>query len=543
MHKVTLLAVTLPLLAAASFSDPTILTGSAPADYLGTVVVGAGDVDGDGYPDLLVGAGNSTADRVDAYLYLGGASGLGTTPAVTWTGDIAEPYFGTVVAGGGDVNGDGYTDILVGSPGEARSGVVGSVHLYYGGPGGPSTVADVSWVGSGGFDQFGTSVAFAGDVNADGFDDLVLGSPDSSSGFGYVNVHLGSVTGPAEAPDLTWTGEVVYDGFGQAVAGAGDIDGDGYADIVVGADGFESYTGRALVYLGGAVGPAATPATTLVGEYPFDEFGRAVAGVGDVDGDGFGDVVIGAPFATTFAGRAYLYMGSAAGLSAFPATTWSGGSEYATLGVSVAGAGDVDADGYDDVVIGAFGDSSYTGAAYLYTGSAGGVSSTAAVTWTGEAADNYLGGSVAGVGDITGDGRADLAIGAMGYEGYTGRVYVYEGADAGDTDTGDTDTGDTDTGDTDAGDTDTGDTDAGDTDTGDMDTGDTDPGDTDTRDTDTGDTNSGDVDTGDVDTGDTDTDDEDPSAGCRCATGGGRAAGYLAGLLVVVAGLRRRTST
>ncbi|MDP2306526.1 MAG: FG-GAP-like repeat-containing protein [Pseudomonadota bacterium] len=551
MKKVTILALALPWLAAAAFSGPTILTGSAPGDYLGAVVASAGDVDGDGYPDLLVGAGSGTDERVDVYLYLGGASGLGALPAVTWTGDAAEPYFGTVLAGGGDVNGDGYADILVGSPGETRSGVVGRVHLYYGGPAGPSTVPDRTWTGEGGFDQFGSSVAFVGDTDTDGYDDVVLGSPDSATGFGYAHVHLGSASGPTDTPDLTWTGNTLADGFGQAVAGAGDVDGDGYADIVVGASDYETSTGRALVYLGGATGPAATPATTLAGEHPFDEFGRSAAGVGDLNGDGYDDIVIGAPFATTFEGRVYVYMGSAAGVSATAAMTWAGTAAYGTLGVSVAGAGDVDGDGYADVVVGAFGEASFTGAAYLYTGSIGGASATAAVTWTGETVDSYFGCSVAGLGDLTGDGYVDLAIGAVNYDSFTGRVYVYEGTvEAGTDADGDGHSPPEDCDDADATafpgavdvpedgiDQDCDGTDAtGGEDTGD--TGDTDTGDT--GDTDAGDTDTGDTDTGDTDAGDTDTGDEDPSAGCRCATGDARAAGFLGALLAAVSGLRRR---
>ena len=137
------------------------------------------------------------------------------------------------------------------------------------------------------------------------------------------------------------------------MATAGDVNGDGYADVVVGAYGYSSDTGRAYVYLGGASGLATTAATTLTGEATGNDFGDSVATAGDVNGDGYADVVVGAYGYSSGTGRAYVYLGGASGLATTAATTWTGEATDNYFGYSVATAGDVNGDGYADVVVGA----------------------------------------------------------------------------------------------------------------------------------------------------------------------------------------------
>jgi len=181
-------------------------------------------------------------------------------------------------------------------------------------------------------------------------------------------------------PSTTLTGEGSNNDFGWSVAPAGDVNGDGYADVVVGAWGYPDagYTGRAYVYLGGQSGLATAPATTLTGEAAGNYFGYSVATAGDVNGDGYADVVVGAYGYGANTGRAYVYLGGSTGTASTPTTLT--GAAGTVFGISVATAGDVNGDGYADVVIGASGYSDSTGRAYLYLGSAAGLATTATTT-------------------------------------------------------------------------------------------------------------------------------------------------------------------
>ena len=173
---------------------------------------------------------------------------------------------------------------------------------------------------------------------------------------------------------------------------------------------------------------ATTPATTLTGGAVNNYFGITVATAGDVNGDGYADVVVGAQGYSSSIGRAYVYLGTASGLPTAAATTLTGEAASNLFGGSVAPAGDVNGDGYADVVVGAKGYSTSTGRVYVYLGSATGLATPAATTLTGEAASDEFGGSVAPAGDVNGDGYADLVVGARRYSSSTGRAYVYLGS-------------------------------------------------------------------------------------------------------------------
>jgi hypothetical protein len=276
------------------------------------------DVNGDGYADVVVGA----ADRT--YVYLGGAGGLAVTPATTLTGsDGPGGGFGASVASAGDVNGDGYADLVVGARAVAND--VGRAYVYLGGAGGLSSTPATTLTETDETVQFGSSVASAGDINGDGFADLVVGalvwpsimpSPITLATRAYV--YLGGAGGLSSTPSATLTGTDRQDGQWRAVsvASAGDVTGDGYADLVVGAQGTDA-GGRAYVYFGGAAGPSSSPVMLeRFGENSL--FGRSVASAGDTNGDGYADLVVGAPFGT---GRAYVFLGLAGGLATTPATT------------------------------------------------------------------------------------------------------------------------------------------------------------------------------------------------------------------------------
>jgi hypothetical protein len=423
----------------------------------GFSVAGAGDVDADGFDDVLVGAylyDNGNADEGAAFLYLGTALGPSDEAAWSAEGDQNTAYFGYSVAGAGDVNGDGKSDVIVGAylydAGQADEG---QVFVYHGTDVGsgvtdiPTLTIDVDQP----LANFGLSVAGAGDVNKDGYDDIIVGAPshvDTLASEGAAYVFLGSSNvGLSDTP--TWFKPGGQDGanFGQAVAGAGDINNDGYDDVIVGAYRYQDAVigpadeGGAFVYLGSASGPSSTAVWTAEGnQTPAADFGYAVAGAGDVNNDGFDDILVGArgyDAGQADEGRAYLYLGSLAGPSVSPA--WTGESNLATanFGTSVAAAGDVNNDGFDDFLIGApLADGSGQadeGRSYLYLGSNSGVQATSYVT-EGDQAGAKFGRSVAGAGDINNDGYDDVIIGASEFtmgQSKEGRALVYMGSEAG----------------------------------------------------------------------------------------------------------------
>ena len=414
--------------------------------FFGASVAAAGDVNGDGYGDVIVGAPgyDQSAEEGCAMVYLGSAAGLSAAPAWMVKGEQANARFGASVAAAGDVNGDGYGDVIVGSPqygwGELNEG---RVYVYLGSPTGLAAMP--AWTAES--DQWhahlGCSVASAGDVNGDGFSDVIVGSDYYTNGQtneGRAWLYLGSAAGLSASPAWTAEGNQVEAFLGGSVAAAGDVNGDGFGDVIVGAYRYtngQNGEGRAWLYLGSAAGLSASPAWTAEGGRAVAYLGCSVAAAGDVNGDGYGDVIVGAYYYAndqSGEGRAYVYLGSAAGLAAAPAWTAEGNQDSAFFGYSVAGAGDVNGDGYGDVIVGAYGfDNGQTdeGRACVYLGSAAGLAATPA--WTAESNQNAAswGYSVAGAGDVNGDGFSDVIVGAVNFsngEASEGRACVYLGA-------------------------------------------------------------------------------------------------------------------
>jgi hypothetical protein len=415
-----------------------------PDDLAGHSVAGAGDVDGDGYDDMLVGApyNNDGADRSGkAYLVRGGPSpasiSLSAADAV-YTGEAAGDFAGVSVAGAGDVDGDGYHDLLVGAEG---SGVAGAAYLVLGGPvpaSAPLSAADAEYTGEAASDKAGYSVAGAGDVDGDGYCDILVGAFSAGSSFsGSAYLVLGGpspTSASLSAADAEYTGRPT-DAAGGSVAGAGDVDGDGYDDMLVGAFlksvGLDS-VGAAYVVLGDA-SPASGSLSAADAEYVGEsgQAGYSVAGAGDVNADGYADVLVGAKYhgevpGVLSVGAAYLVLGGPSPASASLSDAdaqYTGEIAFDFAGSSVAGAGDVDRDGYSDVLVGApghthdyAGDDYLFGAAYLILGdpSPASVSLSAAdAKYTGEARYDYAG-PVAGPGDVDGDGYGDVLVGAPG---------------------------------------------------------------------------------------------------------------------------------
>ncbi len=347
-------------------SASTTMTGTAIKDNFGYSVSGAGDVNADGYDDVIIGSVNEDSYSGHAYVYLGSSSGVASTATTTLAGVATGDYFGVSVSGAGDVNADGYDDVIVGAHG--YRGFTGGASVYLGSSAGVSSTATTALTGGANDDYFGMSVSGAGDVDADGYDDVIVGAEGYRSRTGQAYVYAGSSTGVSSTASVTLTGADVADSFGWSVSGAGDVNADGYDDVIVGAQGYRSRTGRAYVHAGSSAGVSSTASTTLTGEATGDAFGLSVSGAGDVDADGYGDVIVGAALYDSYTGRAYVYAGSSAGVSSTGVTTLTGGAIGNFFGSSVSGAGEVNGDGTDDVIVGAFAYSNQIGQAFVYEG-------------------------------------------------------------------------------------------------------------------------------------------------------------------------------
>lgn len=412
----------------------------------GISVAAAGDVNGDGFSDVIVGAfayDNGQSDEGRAFVYHGSAAGLAPVPAWTAEGDQVEARFGNSVASAGDVNGDGYGDVIVGAHGYDTGQIdAGRAFVYHGSATGLATSPAWSVVSAQAGAQFGWSVGSAGDVNGDGFSDVIIGAvtvDNGESNEGQAFVYQGSAAGLDASPAWSAEGDQAGAGFGGSVATAGDVNGDGYSDVIVSADGYdngEQNEGRAFVYHGSAAGLATSPAWTAESDQVSAFFGSSVATAGDVNGDGYSDVVVGAEFydnGQDNEGRAFVYHGSATGLATLPAWTAESDQVGARFGNAVATAGDVNGDGYSDVAVGAYlwdNPHSDEGRAYVYHGSASGLS---VLNWfaEGNQLEAEFGGSVATAGDVNGDGYSDLIVGARRYdngEEDEGQAFVYHGS-------------------------------------------------------------------------------------------------------------------
>ena len=415
------------------------LWGEAVGDTAGSALAGAGDVNGDGYADLLVGAdredrGGAAAGA--AYLVMGPVSGDQSLAdaAAKLVGESTGDHAGISVGGGGDVNGDGYDDLIVGAyDNDAGGASAGAAYLVVGPVSGEVdlSAATARLLGEQPGDFAGYSVAGGGDADGDGVADLLVGAyanDDGGTASGATYLVQGPVSGNLRlwSADAKLTGELAGDQSGWAVAFAGDTDGDGADDILVGAPYAHPggvYTGALYVVLGGVRGTIELSEADAMytGRTSGDLVGYSVSAAGDVNNDGFADVLVGGPEEDTGgndAGAAWLLLGPLDGDHSLQTAdaTFVGENNDDYAGSAVAGAGDIDSDGFDDLVIGARLDDtrlSNAGAAYLVRGPVSGAVDLATVDAKalGESSSDWAGAAVAGVGDTDLDGSDDVLIG------------------------------------------------------------------------------------------------------------------------------------
>jgi hypothetical protein len=462
------------------------LIGGDGGDASGISVSSAGDVNGDGFADLIVGAPNAESPggairEGESYVIFGkedwtgvpsfDLSALDGNNGFRLIGGSNFESSGSSVSSAGDVNGDGFADVIVGAPYANLGGTPyaeGIAYVVFGKAdwGGTPAVDLNALDGINGFripgikdgDVTGRSVSSAGDVNGDGFGDLIIGAPSNPDyqgpGVSYVVFGKANWSGTASLDPATLDGTNGFrlDGIdfldfsGTSVSSGGDVNGDGFADLIVGAGGVEDYTGQSYVIFGKAswVGTSALDLATLDGTNGFrlsgtdaqDYSGRSVSSAGDVNGDGFADLIVGAFGAESAAGgfnnegESYVVFGKAnwAGTPSLDLATLDGTNGFRLIGVdegdgsgiSVSSAGDINGDGFADLIVGApfaesAGGATNEGESYVVFGG----NFIGAVTHLGTTGDDTLTGSAAAETFVGGTGN-DLLIGKGGTDAFQG---------------------------------------------------------------------------------------------------------------------------
>lgn len=394
---------------------------------------GEGDVNGDGYDDIIIGSPSFAHDYVGegaAFIYYGSPAGLSHEPDWVTYGENDSAGYGRCVSIAGDVNGDGYDDVLVGSHQYSGTKVnEGKVYFYKGGPDGPETTP--SWTKTSGRKQakLGEALAMIGDINLDGYDDISVGAhgwdDDETLGGALGNkagkawIYLGTPDGPALTENFTEIGFTTDANIGVSLDKAGDINGDGYMDLAIGGYIFLIGDGMVCVFRGDETGVDEDLDFMGVGGAMDTSFYAInLSTAGDVNGDGYDDFVVGAPRYDANglyqSGKLHLHYGSANGLQ--DEIGWIGtGSQYdERWAFNVNEGGDINHDGYGDLLVGSkyfdAGPITNAGKAELYLGGPQGLQRKPTWTFSGSDTSACVGTNLCVAGDVNGDGHEDIIV-------------------------------------------------------------------------------------------------------------------------------------
>jgi predicted outer membrane repeat protein len=380
--------------------------GGGPGESVGIAVAAVGDVNGDAIDDYVVGAPKFGADRGKVYVY------DGATGAQLWAriGQADGDEFGRAVAGAGDLDMDGRPEVIVGAPYNDNGGGnnAGRVYVYDGQTGG----LIISRLGAAAGDRFGWSLAGGVDVDDDGVSDVIVGAPhndDNGNLSGEVTVYSGADASVI----MRFNGVAAGDRLGWAVAALGDVDGDAHGDFAMSAPWNDHAAGNAAgrVYI--VAGATGQVRHEVLGEAQGDRLGWSIAALGRVNGDAFDDLAIGAPYHDRVggadAGRVYVVSG-ATGATLFSRSDQPGSS----FGIAVAAAGDANCDGAADVVVGGHRRDNSRGADAGRVRVISGADGSTLDYFDGLVAGDKLGRSVASLGDTDADGMVELLAGTPG---------------------------------------------------------------------------------------------------------------------------------
>jgi len=410
----------------------TFIQGNKPGAILGMELASAGDVNGDNFDDILLGARGyqvANGEYGVVFVYYGSKRGINPTKYTLLEPALGADRYGLIMAGGGDVNADGYDDVV--TNGGDTNHPQGGIAVYYGSAGGLTTTPE-SIYGDPSYGRFGTSLDIARDVNGDAIDDILVGSAAASHGQtdeGTVTIIYGNEWGVSFTAWTVIEGNQAGQYFGQNVAGAGDINHDGYNDMAV------TSKDKVMTYFGGPSGIPTTPANIVTPSTTSESY-LSLAADGDINGDGYADILVGMPYHANDQideGVVSIYYGSATGINTTPATILEGNAEAAHYGFDVAFAGDVNNDSYADIIVGApdlENDQPREGMAFVYYGRATGINPVPASTIESNQPGAVLGYSVAGAGYVNEDHYSDILIGAFAYangETAEGAAFVYHG--------------------------------------------------------------------------------------------------------------------